>query len=215
MTGGGDPFWVFIISGPSGCGKSTLVEKLLTLPRMRLSISVTTRTPRPGEQEGEWYRFVDGRTFEQLRDRGEFIEWARVFGSFYGTPKSELEAARAAGEDLVLEIDVQGAEQVKEKIGPTAIAVFIAPPSRQVLEERLRGRGKDSDAAIARRLETAREEMGRWREYDYIVINDDLERAAAEVVAIANAVRRGEGLEAATLPRNAKRVEEILETFGG
>ncbi len=210
-----DAFRVFIISGPSGCGKSTLVEKLLQLPRMRLSVSVTTRTPRSGEQEGEWYRFVDGRTFQLMRDREEFIEWAEVFGNFYGTPKSELEAARAAGVDLVLEIDVQGAEQVKKKIGPSAIAVFIAPPSRQVLEERLRGRGKDSDAAIARRLETARQEMRRWQDYDYIVVNDELARAADEVMAIANAVRSGRQLETASREQNTGRIQKILETFGG
>ncbi len=212
---GADAFRVFIISGPSGCGKSTLVEKLLQLPRMRLSVSVTTRPPRSGEREGEWYHFVDGRTFQFMRGRDEFIEWAEVFGNFYGTPKSELEAARAAGEDLVLEIDVQGAEQVKKKVGPTAIAVFIAPPSREVLEARLRGRGKDSEAAIARRLETARQEMRRWRDYDYIVVNDELARAASEVVAIANAVRNGGSFESASRERNSGRIQEILETFGG
>ncbi len=210
-----DAFRVFIISGPSGCGKSSLVEKLLQLPRTRLSVSVTTRTPRAGEREGEWYRFVDGRTFQLMRDRDEFIEWAEVFGNFYGTPKSELEAARAAGEDLVLEIDVQGAEQVKKKIGATAIAVFIAPPSRQILEARLRGRGKDSDAAIARRLETARQEMQRWQDYDYIVVNDELARAAGEVVAIANEVRNGGSFKAASREQNTGRIQKILETFGG
>ncbi len=212
---GADAFRVFIISGPSGCGKSTLVEKLLQLPRMRLSISATTRPPRAGEREGEWYRFVDGRTFQRMRDGGEFIEWAEVVGNFYGTPQSELEAARAAGEDLVLEIDVQGAEQVKKKIGAAAIAIFIAPPSREVLEARLRGRGKDSDAAIARRLETARQEMRRWQDYDYIVVNDDLARAAAAVIAIAHAVRSGRRLETASREQNTSRVQEILETFGG
>ncbi len=212
---GADAFRVFIVSGPSGCGKSTLVEKLLQLPRMRLSISVTTRPPRPGEQEGEWYRFVDARSFQSMRDRGDFIEWAEVFGNFYGTPKSELEAARAGGQDVVLEIDVQGADQVKKKIGPTAIAIFVAPPSRDVLEARLRGRGKDSETVIARRLETAAQEMRRWQDYDYIVVNDDLARASAEVMAIANAVRNGSRSGTANREQNAARIQKILETFGG
>ena len=212
---GADGFRIFIVSGPSGCGKSTLVEKLLQLPRMRLSVSVTTRPPRPGEREGEWYGFVDARSFQAMRDRGDFIEWAEVFGNFYGTPNSELEAARAAGEDVVLEIDVQGADQVKKKIGPTAIAIFIAPPSRDALEARLRGRGKDSEAAIARRLETAAREMQRWQDYDYIVVNDDLASASAEVIAIANAVRDGRRFATAGREQNAGRIRKILATFGG
>jgi guanylate kinase len=199
---------VMIVSGPSGCGKSTLVKKLLELPGTVLSVSYTTRKPRPTELEGEWYHFVSEDDFERMIERGEFLEHACVFGKHkYGTPRKWLEEARARGLDLVLEIDVQGAAQVKQKL-PAAIAIFILPPARDVLERRLRARGQDSEGEITRRLERARQEIQHYGKYDYIVINDDLEQAGRDVQAIAGAGRcRGSS--------NHARVGQILETFGG
>src|SRR6266852_2358421 len=155
---------VFIVSGPSGSGKSTLVQKLLELPGTMLSVSCTTRKPRPTENAGKWYNFVTEAEFQQMVERGEFLESAQVFGkSWYGTPRKWLDEARHKGLDLVLEIDVQGAAQVKQKL-PGAVAIFILPPSRQELERRLRERGQDSEEEIARRLEQARKEILAFRE---------------------------------------------------
>src|ERR1700737_3519162 len=199
---------VLIVSGPSGSGKSTLVEKILELPGTLLSVSCTTRPPRKTESAGKWYNFISEEQFQQMIARGEFLEYAQVFGRhWYGTPRRWLEEARARRLDLVLEIDVQGAIQVKKKL-PTAQAIFILPPSRQELERRLRARGLDSEEAISRRLEQARQEMERYAEYDYIVINDDLERAGQAVQAIAQGAR-------CHVSRNQERVQEILKSFGG
>ncbi len=199
---------VLIVSGPSGSGKSTLVEKILELPGTLLSVSCTTRPPRKTESAGKWYNFISEEQFQQMTARGEFLEYAQVFGRhWYGTPRRWLEEARARRLDLVLEIDVQGAIQVKEKV-PEAQAIFILPPSRQELERRLRARGLDSDEAISRRLDQARQEMERYAEYDYIVINDDLERAGQAVQAIAQGAR-------CHVSRNQERVQEILKSFGG
>ncbi len=173
-----------------------------------LSISRTTRPPRATESDGKWYDFVSEDEFKQMVDRGEFLEYARVFGkNWYGTPVKWLEEARRAGKDLVLEIDVQGAQQVKAKL-PESLAIFILPPSRADLERRLRARGQDSDAEIARRLERARQEMQRFQEYDYVVVNDDLERAGREVQAIVLAERRRRS-------QNEEQVRGILDSFGG
>ncbi|MBI1738951.1 MAG: guanylate kinase [Acidobacteria bacterium] len=199
---------VFIVSGPSGSGKSTLVKKLLELPGTLLSISCTTRQPRSNERDGEWYNFVLPEEFERMVQRGEFLEHARVFGRhFYGTPRRWFEEARRRGLDLVLEIDVQGAEQVKLKMRD-AVAIFILPPSRQELEGRIRARGTDSEEEIARRLERARQEMQCYTDYDYVVVNDDLERAGREVQAIALAARCARA-------RNEERIRQILDSFGG
>lgn len=199
---------VFIVSGPSGSGKSTLVGKLIELPRMVLSISCTTRPARPSERPGEWYNFLTESEFLRKIEAGEFLEYARVFGShYYGTPRDELDRARAAGSDLVLEIDVQGAGQVKQKL-PDAVGIFILPPSRRELERRLRERGQDSGEEIERRLERARQEMADYQNYDYVVLNDELEAAGRRIQAIATAVRQATG-------RNRSRVEAILKTFGG
>src|SRR5579862_5207306 len=150
---------VLIVSGPSGSGKSTLVQKILEVPGTMPSVSCTTRTRRATEAKGKCYDFVTEAEFDAMVQRGEFLEYARVFGKHsYGTPKKWLEESRASGKDLVLEIDVQGAAQVKEKL-PESIAIFILPPSRPVLEMRLRGRGQDSDEEIARRLSKARDEI--------------------------------------------------------
>lgn len=202
-----DPL-VFIVSGPSGSGKSTLVQKLLEVPGTIFSISSTTRPRRSAEKEGEWYNFVSQDEFDRMVERGEFLEYACVFGRHkYGTPRRALDQARAAGKDLVLEIDVQGAAQVREKL-KSSVAIFILPPSFSVLERRIRERAQDSDDDIARRLDRARQEMQLYAGYDYILVNDNLDRAGREVQAIATAER-------CRRSANEKRVRSILESFGG
>jgi guanylate kinase len=197
---------VFIISAPSGSGKSTLVERLLaTVENVDFSISYTTRPPRGGEKNGEHYRFVDRQTFEAMRDKGELLEWAEVFGNYYGTPRSALDQAREAGHDLVLDIDVQGAAQLKKQL-PEAVTVFILPPSRHELENRLRSRSLDDEAVIARRLRDASKEIRNYAAYDYILVNDQIDRAAEKLKAIFLAERcrkqRAEGI-----------IQPILQSF--
>jgi guanylate kinase len=199
---------VLIVSGPSGSGKSTLVEKILDLPGTMLSISCTTRQPRKTEVDGRWYNFVTESEFQQMVARGDFLEYAQVFGkNWYGTPRKSIDEALAKKKDLVLEIDVQGALQVKHKL-PGAVAVFVLPPSRAELENRIRARGQDSEDEIARRLERARQEMLNYSSYDFAIINDDLERAGKEVQAIAIGSR-------CRVERNEERIREILKSFGG
>ena len=199
---------VLIVSGPSGSGKSTLVEKILELPGTILSVSCTTRPPRKTETDGRWYNFVTEAEFQRMVARGDFLEYAQVFGkNWYGTPRKSLEEALAQKKDLVLEIDVQGALQVKQKL-PGAVAVFVLPPSRAELEHRIRARGQDSEDEIARRLERARQEMLNYSSYDFAVINDDLERAGWEAQAIALGSR-------CRVARNEERIREILKSFGG
>lgn len=199
---------ILIVSGPSGSGKSTLVKKLLELPGTMLSISATTRPPRTGEKDEEWYHFVSDEEFRRMVGRGEFLEYACVFGKHsYGTPNKWLDEARAQKRDLVLEIDVQGAEQVRKKL-PGSIAIFIVPPSRQELEKRIRARGQDGEDEINRRLERARLEMERYLDYDYVVINEDVGRAGEAVRAIALGAR-------SETKRNSGRVRQILKSFGG
>jgi len=199
---------VLIVSGPSGSGKSTLVKKLLELPGTMLSISATTRPPRAGEKDGQWYHFVAEEEFRRMAGRGEFLEYACVFGKHsYGTPKKWLDEARARKKDLVLEIDVQGAEQVRKKM-PESVAIFIVPPSRQELEKRIRARGQDNEDEIARRLERARLEMEHYVDYDYVVINENVEQAGDAVRAIALGAR-------CRTRQNRERVQRILKSFGG
>ena len=200
---------VLIVSGPSGSGKSTLVQKILQMPGTMQSVSYTTRPRRAAESTGKCYDFVTQAEFDAMVARGEFLEYARVFGKHsYGTPKKWLEKSRASGLDLVLEIDVQGAEQVKEKL-PESVAIFIVPPSREELERRLRSRGQDSDEEIARRLARSREEIAAFSKYyDYAVVNDDVDRAGKEVEAIVTALR-------CSSLRRRQRVEELLASFGG
>jgi guanylate kinase len=199
---------VLIVSGPSGSGKSTLVEKILELPGTMLSVSCTTRPPRKTETDGRWYNFVTEAEFQRMVARGDFLEYAQVFGkNWYGTPRKSLEEALAQKKDLVLEIDVQGALQVKQKL-PGAVAVFVLPPSRAELEHRIRARGQDSEDEIARRLERARQEMLNYSSYDFAVINDDLEHAGREAQAIALGSR-------CRVARNEERIREILKSFGG
>ena len=200
---------VLIVSGPSGSGKSTLVQRLLQMPGTMASRSCTTRTRRTTEATGKCYDFVTNEEFEAMVARGEFLEYARVFGRHsYGTPKKWLEESRARGLDLVLEIDVQGAAQVKEKL-PESVAIFILPPSRAELERRLHGRGQDSDEEIARRLARARAEIEAFGQYyDFCVMNQDVEQAGREVESILTAVR-------CSRARQRGRVQELLASFGG
>jgi guanylate kinase len=200
---------VLIVSGPSGSGKSTLVQRLLQMPGTMASRSCTTRARRTTEASGKCYDFVTEQEFENMVARGEFLEFARVFGKHsYGTPKKWLAESRKLGLDLVLEIDVQGAAQVKEKL-PESVAIFILPPSREELERRLRGRGQDSDEEIARRLARARAEIEAFgKYYDYCVMNEDVEQAGREAEAILTAVR-------CSSARRRGRVEELLASFGG
>jgi len=200
---------VLIVSGPSGSGKSTLVQRLLQMPGTMASRSCTTRTRRTTEASGKCYDFVTEQEFENMVARGEFLEFARVFGKHsYGTPKKWFEESRKLGLDLVLEIDVQGAAQVKEKL-PESVAIFILPPSREELERRLRSRGQDSDEEIQRRLARARAEIEAFgKNYDFCVMNEDVEQAGREVEAILTAVR-------CSSARRRGRVEQLLASFGG
>src|ERR1700758_2729246 len=200
---------VLIVSGPSGSGKSTLVQRILELPGTMPSVSCTTRPRRATEASGKCYAYVTVEEFDAMVARGEFLEYARVFGKHsYGSPKKWLEEARAKNLDLVLEIDVQGAAQVKQKL-PESVAIFIFPPSRAELERRLRSRGQDSDEEIARRLARARAEIEAFgKYYDFCVMNQDVEQAGREVEAILTAVR-------CSRPRQRRRVEKLLASFGG
>jgi guanylate kinase len=197
---------VFIISAPSGSGKSTLVGELMRLvPRLRFSVSYTTRYPRGRERDGEDYFFISREEFEDRIAQGEFLEYAEVFGNYYGTHNSELNRAGAEGYDLVLDIDVQGARQLKEKI-PDAVSIFILPPSRQVLEERLRARSQDSEAVILRRLHDAAEEIRNYKLYDYVLVNREVAASVDTLVAIVKAARsRRDQME--------KEIRPILDTF--
>jgi guanylate kinase len=199
---------VLIVSGPSGSGKSTLVQKILELPGTLLAVSCTTRPPRKTESAGKWYNFISEAEFQQMVARGEFLEHAQVFGkNWYGTPRKWLDEALAQKKDLVLEIDVQGALQVKGKL-PRSVAIFVLPPSAPDLERRIRERGQDSEDEIRRRLERARQEILNYNRYDFTIINDDLDRAGREVQAIALASR-------CLTAQKEERIREILKSFGG
>jgi len=180
---------VLVISAPSGAGKSTLIRRLReAMPGLGYSVSHTTRPPRPGERDGVEYHFVDRATFEAMRDGGEFAEWAEVHGNLYGTALTELRTAAEAGQDLVLDIDVQGALQVAQRL-PHAVLVFVLPPSWEELRRRLVERGQDSPEVIERRLANARREVSVAPRYDYVVVNDDVDRCLGELVAVVRAER--------------------------
>ena len=180
---------LFIVSSPSGGGKTSLVKALLEAePDVRLSISHTTRPPRTGEADGRHYHFVPLETFQRMLEAGEFLESAEIYGNRYGTSQKWIEGERAAGRDVLLEIDWQGAQQVR-RLMPGTVSIFVLPPSPEVLEARLRGRGQDSAEVIARRLAAARDEIGHAPEYDYVIINEDFSRAALDLRSIVRAER--------------------------
>jgi guanylate kinase len=175
---------LYVISAPSGAGKTSLVKALLaSLDQVAVSVSHTTRAPRPGEQNGRDYHFVDVGTFRGMIEEGAFLEHAQVFDNFYGTSRASIQDQLAAGLDVILEIDWQGAHQVRAAM-PDCRSIFILPPSRAALEERLRGRGQDSDDVIARRMRDAVREMEHWSEYDYVLVNDQFEEALVELRAV-------------------------------
>jgi guanylate kinase len=197
---------IFIVSAPSGSGKSTLVRHLLAnVPGLTFSVSYSTRAPRGNEVEGESYHFVSRAEFEKMAGLGEFLEHAEVFGNYYGTHQGALEQAQERGKDLVLDIDVQGARQLKSKI-PEAVTIFILAPSREILEQRLRTRSEDSDAVIKRRLRDAANEIRNYSAYDYVLVNNDLAQSDEALAAIVRAerVRRR---------RMEEQIRPILETF--
>jgi guanylate kinase len=197
---------LFIISAPSGAGKTTLAEQLAAhVPHLKLSRSYTSRPPRPGETNGVDYNFVSREHFEAMAAAGEFLEWADVFGNLYGTRAADTSAVLEKGCDVVLVIDVQGARKVRQR-GIETTAIFVMPPSFEVLETRLRGRSKDSEAAIQRRLEVARQEVASFAEYDFVVVNDDVSTALDRLRSIVLAER-------SRLGPMRDEVETIVRTF--
>jgi guanylate kinase len=199
---------IFVISAPSGAGKSTLVKRLMAAtPGLSFSVSYTTREPRAGEKHGRDYFFVSPRIFKGMVRRDEFVEWADVHGHYYGTAHQQLQAAQDAGRDILLDIDVQGHKQVRQRL-PEAVSVFILPPSFEELSRRLRNRRSNSPQDIERRLQTAREEITHWSEYEYLVVNDHLRDATRALRAIVQAARFRR-------PSQAGRVEKIIDKFGG
>ena len=180
---------VLIVTAPSGAGKTSLVRAMLERDsQVRLSVSWTTRAPRPGEQDGRDYHFVDTETFAAMLARGEFLESALVYGNYYGTSEAWIRERIAAGDDVLLEIDWQGAQQVR-KLFPQAVGIFIMPPSLETLEQRLRLRGQDDDATVARRMSVARSEISHAVEFDYVIINDVFETALADLLAVIRSLR--------------------------
>jgi guanylate kinase len=181
---------LFIISSPSGAGKTTLARRLLGADsNIEMSVSVTTRAPRPGERDGVDYHFADRDAFEMMKSRGDLLEWARVFDHHYGTPRAPVEGAIHAGRDVLFDIDWQGAQQLSEKMGADVVRVFVLPPTGEILEQRLRARAQDSDAIVARRMAAASAEISHWPEYDYVIVNSDLDQSARALHAILTAER--------------------------
>jgi guanylate kinase len=181
---------MLVLSSPSGAGKTTLSRLLLKAdPGVELSISVTTRPQRPGELAGRDYHFVEAKRFAFMRDAGELLEWAQVFGHFYGTPRVPVEQALAQGRDVLFDVDWQGTQQLREKAPGDLVSIFVLPPSVAELEQRLRRRAQDSDGVIRSRMARAADEMSHWGEYDYVVVNHTIEDAFADVRAILAAER--------------------------
>jgi guanylate kinase len=180
---------MLVLSSPSGAGKSTIARTLLEQGEFTLSVSVTTRARRASEIDGVHYRFISRREFESLRDDDQLLEWAEVHGNYYGTPRDAVETAMSEGRDMLFDIDWQGAQQLREKMMADLVSIFILPPSMAELRTRLKRRAEDSDDIIQMRLDNARHEIERWRDYDYVVVNDDLDRAFAEIRAIMTAER--------------------------
>lgn len=199
---------VLILSSPSGAGKTTLTRMLLQDRDLdlTLSISVTTRQRRSSEVDGIHYRFIGERQFLAMRDAGELLEWAEVHGNFYGTPRAPVEEILADGRDALFDIDYQGTRQVREKMGVDAVTVFILPPSMKELRARLERRAEDASDVIERRLANARKEIARWKDYDYIIVNDDLQRSFDDLLAIVRAERERR-------PRREKEIEAFVATL--
>jgi guanylate kinase len=197
---------LFIVSAPSGTGKTTLVERLVQcVPGLRMSRSYTSRLARPGEQGGVDYNFITRKQFETMAREGRFLEWADVFGNYYGTSAADTEAMLVRGEDVVLVIDVQGARQVRSR-GIETIDIFVLPPSAGVLEQRLRGRSKDSEEQIRQRLQVAGAEVDEYAQYEYVVINDQIDAAVGRLQSIV-------GAERARVRRMREGAEAIRGTF--
>jgi guanylate kinase len=198
---------LFVVSAPSAAGKTTVVDRLVeTCSGLERSRSYTSRAVRPGEREGVDYNFISRPAFEDLIHQDAFLEWADVFGNLYGTSRQDTERLLAQGLDLVLVIDVQGARIVRQRMAD-AVSVFVLPPSFEALEQRLRARSQDSEAAIVRRLATARSEVSAVDEYDYVVVNDDLDRCVGEMCAIVTAERMRRA-------RRRDEIQPIVQTFG-
>jgi guanylate kinase len=181
---------LLVMSSPSGAGKTTLSRRLLQSDAMiTMSVSVTTRQPRPGEVNGKDYHFITHEEFTRLRDRGDLLEYAEVFGNFYGTPKRPVTEALQAGRDVLFDIDWQGTQQLGAAMEEDLVRIFILPPSAEELRERLIGRAQDSASTVAKRMAKASAEISHWPEYDYVIVNDDIETASAEIEAILTAER--------------------------
>jgi guanylate kinase len=193
---------LLVLSSPSGAGKTTLAGRLTQAdPSLRMSVSVTTRAPRQGEVDGKDYIFIDGQDFERRKQAGDLIEWAEVHGNFYATPRAPVLSALARGQDMLFDIDWQGARQLKAEASADMVGVFILPPDAATLERRLKTRAQDSEAVVSRRLAAAASEIAHWRDYDYVIVNADLEASLADLRAILAAER-------------LKRVRQIgLESF--
>lgn len=208
---GSPPGSVIVISAPSGAGKTTFIKRLLrSLPRLRFSVSHTTRPPRPDEKNGREYFFVSRQVFERMLARAEFVEWAEVHGELYGTSWKSLRQAQAAGDDVLLDIDVQGHRQVRRQL-PEAVSIFLLPPSFAELERRLRRRQSGAAAPAGeteRRLADARREIRRWREYDFLIVNDRIAAADRSLKAVVTAARSRRVIQQG-------RAREIVKTFGG
>ena len=199
---------LFIVAAPSGAGKSSIVNACLARDaNIALSISFTSRAPRPGERHAQHYHFVGAGEFQRMIDAGDFFEWANVHGDLKGTARQSVEPQLAAGRDVLLEIDWQGAQQVRSKV-PDAVGVFILPPSREALEERMRKRGQDSEDVIARRLAAAREEMSHFGEFDYVIVNEVFDTAVDEMCAIftASRLRRNQQIQ-----RHHEMIQQLLK----
>lgn len=200
---------LFIVAAPSGAGKSSIVNACLARdPNIALSISFTSRNPRPGERHAEHYHFIGKDEFQRMIDAGDFFEYALVHGDWKGTAKQSVEPQLSAGRDVLLEIDWQGARQVRAQM-PDAVSVFILPPSRTALDERMRKRGQDSEAVMAQRLAAAREEMSHYDEFDYVIVNEVFDTAVDEMCAIFVASRLRREAQAV---RHAGLVETLLNT---
>jgi guanylate kinase len=198
---------VIVVSAPSGAGKTTILARVLRdLGGIRFSVSHTTRAPRGAERDGVEYHFVDAPAFERLREGGGLLEWAEVHGHLYGTGVAEIERARAAGVDILLDLDVQGAAQVRQRV-EDAVTVFILPPSYEVLEHRLRGRGQDDEATIRRRLAAAGREIDAFEKYDFAIVNDDLDACVEELKSIVRAAR----CRVAVVSERARAIERTFQ----